>query len=152
MYGELCRERQGPSHSLGRRPANAPLPRATAGPTRVLGLARLKSKFVRDAAKLPPGLPLELQQEDRRKLDDAVFELFGVQNPRRRKDLIDRLYREVASHFRSIRIVEVQKMEQRRHGGGKDDVSQTELAVDAWNHADGEFQEPLPTWVEDENG
>ncbi len=43
-------------------------------------------------------------------------------------------------------------MEQRRHGGGKDDVSQTELAVDAWNHAHGEVREPLPTWVEDENG
>ncbi len=93
-----------------------------------------------------------MQQEDRRKLDDAVFELFGVQNPRRRKDLIDRLYREVAFHFRSIRIVEVQKMEQRRHGSGKDDVSQTELALDAWNHAVPEFQEPLPMWVEDENG
>jgi hypothetical protein len=107
---------------------------------------------VREAAKLPLGLPLELQQEDRRNLDDAVFELLGVQNPRQRKDLIDRLYREVAFHFRSIRIVEVQKMQQRRHGGGKDDVSQTELALDAWNHADGKFQEPLPTWAEDENG
>ena len=107
---------------------------------------------VREAAKLPLGLPLELQQEDRRNLDDAVFELLGVQNPRRRKDLIDRLYREVASHFRSIRIVEVQKMEQRRHGGGKDDVSQTELALDAWNHVGGELHEPLPTWAEAENG
>jgi hypothetical protein len=107
---------------------------------------------VREAAKLPLGLPLELQREDRRKLDDAVFELLGVQSPRRRKDLIYRLYREVASHFRSIRIVEVQKMEQRRHGGGKDDVSQTELALDAWNHVDGELHEPLPTWAEDENG
>jgi hypothetical protein len=43
-------------------------------------------------------------------------------------------------------------MEQRRQGGGKDDVSQTELALDAWNHADPEFQEPLPTWAEVENG
>jgi len=104
---------------------------------------------VREAAKLPLGLPLELQQEDRRNLDDAVFELLGVQSPKRRKDLVDRLYHEVASHFRSIRIVEVQKMEQRRHGGGKDDVSQTELALDAWNHVDGELHEPLPTWAED---
>jgi hypothetical protein len=107
---------------------------------------------VREAAKLPLSLPLELQQEDRRKLDDAVFELLGARNPRQRKDLIDRLYREVAFHFRSIRIVEVQKMEQRRHGGGKDDVSQTELSLDAWNHANPKFQEPLPTWVEVENG
>ena len=107
---------------------------------------------VRQAAKLPLGLPLELQQDDRRNLDDAVFELLVVQNPRRRKDLIDRLYREVAFHFRSIRLVEAQKMEQRRHGGGKDDVSQTELAVDAWNNLDGELHAPLPTWAEVENG
>ncbi len=103
---------------------------------------------VREAAKLPLGMPLELQRQDRRNLDDTVFELLGVRNPRWRKDLIDRLYREVASHFRSIRIVEVQKMEQRRHGG-KDDVSQTELALDAWNHLDGELHEPLPRWAED---
>ena len=104
---------------------------------------------VREAAKLPLGLPLELQQEDRRNLDDAVFELLGVQSPKRRKDLVDRLYHEVASHFRSIRIVEVQKMEQRRHGGGKDDVAQSELSLDAWNQRDPLIQEPLPTWTED---
>jgi len=107
---------------------------------------------VREAAKLPLGLPVELQQADRRELDDAVFELLGVQDRRRREELIDRLYREVAFHFRSIRIVEVQKMEQRRHGGGKDNVSQIELALDAWNHLDPEFQNPLSTWIEGENG
>jgi hypothetical protein len=105
---------------------------------------------VREAAKLPLGLPLELQQEDRRKLDDAVFELLGVQEPRRRDELIDRLYREVAFHFRSIRIVEVQKMEQRRQGGGKGNVSQMELALDAWNHLDADFQKPLSAWLEDQ--
>ena len=106
---------------------------------------------VREAAKLPLGLPLELQQEDRRNLDDAIFELLGVQSARRRKDLIDRLYREVASHFRSIRIVKVQKMEQRRRGGGKDDVAQAELATDAWNNSGPVVQVALPTWVEDDN-
>ena len=105
---------------------------------------------VREAAKLPLGLPFELQQADRRKLDDAVFELLGVQGRRRREELIDHLYREVALHFRSIRIVEVQKMEQRRHGGGRNSVSQTELAHDAWSHLDPEFQKPLSTWLDDQ--
>jgi hypothetical protein len=41
------------------------------------------------------GLPLELQQQDRRELDDAVFELLGVEDAKRRNSLIDRLYREV---------------------------------------------------------
>ena len=107
---------------------------------------------VREAAKLPLGLPLELRQADRRKLDDAVFELLGVQDRRRREELIGRLYREVALHFRSIRIVEVQKMEQRRHGGGRNSVSQTELAHDAWSHLDPEFQKPLSTWLDDQAG
>ncbi|MBZ5672075.1 MAG: N-6 DNA methylase [Acidobacteriia bacterium] len=107
---------------------------------------------VREAAKLPLGLPAELQQEDRRQLDDAVFELLGVQDPRRRRKLIDQLYREVALHFRSIRIVEVQKMEQRRHGGGKDNVSQMELALDAWDHLEPDLQKPLSSWLDEQTG
>jgi hypothetical protein len=104
---------------------------------------------VREAAKLPLGLPLELQREDRRELDDAVFELLGVADPRRREPLIDQLYREVALHFRSIRIVEVQKMEQRRQGGGKDKVSQHDLALDAWNELEPEWRQPLATWLKE---
>jgi N-6 DNA methylase len=102
---------------------------------------------VREAATLPLGLSQELQQEDRRELDNVVFELLGVADPQRRADLIDRLYREVAQHFRSIRIVEVQKMEQRRHGGGRDRVSQLELARDAWSELDSEWQTPLGIWL-----
>ncbi|MGH9752464.1 MAG: HsdM family class I SAM-dependent methyltransferase, partial [Blastocatellia bacterium] len=85
---------------------------------------------VREAANLPLGLPLELQQTDRRALDDAVFELLGVTDPQQRAELIDRLYREVAMHFRAVRIVEVQKMEQRRQGG-RTAVSANQLAQDA---------------------
>jgi N-6 DNA Methylase len=102
---------------------------------------------VRKAAQLPLGLARELQQEDRRGLDDAVFELLGVADSQRRSDLIDRLYREVAQHFRSIRIVEVQKMEQRRHGSGRDRVSQLELALDAWGELDPEWRMPLAVWI-----
>ena len=43
-------------------------------------------------------------------------------------------------------------MEQRRHGGGKDIVSQMELAHDAWSHLDPEFHKPLSTWLDDEAG
>jgi hypothetical protein len=107
---------------------------------------------VREAAKLPLGLSSELLQEDRRQLDNAVFELLGVQDARRREELIDRLYREVAFHFRSIRIVEVQKMEQRRHGGGKDKVSQMQLALDAWKHLAPELQKPLSEWLDEQSG
>lgn len=102
---------------------------------------------VREAADLPLSLPKELNQADRRALDDAVFELLGVADAGKRAYLIDRLYKETASHFRSIRIVEVQKMEQRRHGGSKDEVSQIELASDAWSALESEWQVPLRKWL-----
>jgi len=107
---------------------------------------------VREAAKLPLGLPDELQQPDRRQLDDAVFELLGVTDPRRREKLIDQLYREVAFHNRNIRIIEVQKMEQRRHGAGKDRTSQMELALDAWNELHADWRKPLSEWLEEQTG
>jgi hypothetical protein len=104
---------------------------------------------VHEAAKLPLGLPQELQQQDRRDLDDAVFELLGVTDRRRRQKLIDQLYREVAMHFRSIRIIEVQKMEQRR-GGGSSKVSPLQLALSAWDELDADLQKPLAVWLEEQ--
>jgi hypothetical protein len=101
---------------------------------------------VRLAAKEVLQLPLELQRQDRRELDDAVFELLGVRDPKRRSELIDRLYRELALHNRNIRIVEVQKMEQRRKSG-TERVSQMELAFDAWEHLEQDWRTPLPLWL-----
>jgi hypothetical protein len=101
------------------------------------------------AEKLPLILPTELEQDDRRELDDAVFELLGVSNEKRRKGLIDRLYREMAMHTRAVRVVEVQKMEQRRHGAATQTVSQLEVALDAWRALDSEWQEPLSQWLEE---
>lgn len=99
------------------------------------------------AEKLPLGLPEELEKEDRRQLDDAVFELLGVSNSKRRQGLVDRLYREMTLHTRAIRVVEVQKMEQRRHGVGTERISQLDLALDAWQHVEPEWQQPLSEWL-----
>ncbi|MBI1762776.1 MAG: hypothetical protein HYR56_15180 [Acidobacteria bacterium] len=101
---------------------------------------------MREAAKLPLGLPRELQQADRRALDDAVFELLGVTDAQERAALIDRLYREVALHFRAIRIVEVQKMEQRRQSN-RTAVSANQLAQDAWTELEAHWQQPLHEWL-----
>jgi len=106
---------------------------------------------VREAAKLPLGLPLELQQADRRALDDAVFELLGVTDAQQRAELIDRLYREVALHFRAVRIIEVQKMEQRRQGG-RTTVSANQLAQDAWEELEAKWRQPLSEWLASQNG
>lgn len=102
---------------------------------------------VREAAKLPLQLPAELKQQDRRSLDDAVFELLGVTDRERRNSLIDRLYREVALHFRAVRIVEVQKMEQRRQGAAGRDVSAIDLATDAWHDLEENLRTPLSSWL-----
>ena len=102
---------------------------------------------VREAAMLPLRLPEELKQADRRQLDDAVLQLLGVQSATRRLQILDRLYLEVTTYFRNIRIVEVQKMEQRRHGGGRDAVSVPALAADAWGELSPELQGSIPDWL-----
>lgn len=101
---------------------------------------------VHEAAKRPLQLPRELQQPDRYELDDAVFELLGVKEAKRRKSLIEQLYREVAQHHRDIRIIEVQKMEQRR-GGGHTRISISQLALSAWEELDDDFQRPVGAWL-----
>jgi hypothetical protein len=101
------------------------------------------------AEKLPLSVPKELERDDRRRLDDAVFELLGVGSAKRRSELVDRLYHEMTLHTRAIRVMEVQKMEQRRHGGATKKVSHLEVAQDAWQALEPEWQEPLSHWLEE---
>jgi hypothetical protein len=102
---------------------------------------------VRVAAEQPPELPKELRQPDRRELDDAVWELLGVSDAGERRRLTDELYWEVAQHFRSIRIVEVRKMEQRRRGMSRETVSAEDLSESAWLDVPAGYREPLPEWL-----
>lgn len=94
----------------------------------------------------PLMLSHELQQPDRRRLDDAVFEMLGVSDPKERERLIDRLYEATARHFREIRVVEIEKMEQRAKSDGRRfDVH--DLAADIWDAAALEDATPLAEWV-----
>lgn len=88
----------------------------------------------------------ELKQPDRRALDEAVFELLGVSDPRRRRELVDRLHTETALHFRQIRVVEIQKMEQRKKSVARG-FSAEELAADLWDAAELEDLLPLKEWM-----
>ncbi len=97
-------------------------------------------------AEGPIEMPNELKQADRRELDDAVFELLSVADPRRRKELVDRLYEETALHFRQIRVVEIQKMEQRRKSATSR-FSAEELAADLWDAAELNDLTPLKEWI-----
>jgi len=97
-------------------------------------------------AEKPIGLPTELQMPDRRALDLAVFELLGVTDATERETLCNELYRETAAHFRQIRVVEIQKQEQRGRSEGRA-FRTDELASDLWDSLTGEDKQPLGEWL-----
>jgi hypothetical protein len=103
-------------------------------------------EIARDIAKRDLKLPHELTQQDRRNLDDAVFEILGVANADERAKLIDRLYEETARHFRDVRVTEIQKMEDRRTGGSAK-FAVADHAADAWDALDLTDLIPLAEWV-----
>lgn len=101
---------------------------------------------IRKLAEKPIALPQELRMPDRRALDLAVFELLGVDDSNEREKLCDELYYETAKHFRQIRIVEVQKQEQR--AGDEDrEFRNDELAADLWDGLPPEDKQPLADWI-----
>jgi len=103
----------------------------------------------RKIAEGPIVLPEELQKQDRRALDDAVFELIGIGTPDRRKQMVNRLYEETARHFRQIRVVEIQKMEQRSAAGGRR-FGADELDADAWDAMEADDVRPLREWLSEQ--
>jgi len=100
----------------------------------------------RRIASGPLVLSEELQKADRRELDDAIFELLGVGDPKERARLIDRLYEATARHFREIRVVEIEKMEQRAKSDRRR-LSINDLASDIWDAAELEDVVSLKEWI-----
>jgi hypothetical protein len=94
----------------------------------------------------PLALSQELHQPDRRDLDDAVFELLGVSDPKERDELVGRLYEATAWHFREIRVVEIEKMQQRAKSNSQR-FSIHDLAADVWDAAALQDATPLAEWV-----
>ncbi len=88
----------------------------------------------------------ELRQSDRRDLDDAVFELLGVTNATERRRLVEELHAQTAGYFREIRVVEIEKQEQRSRSANRK-FSVQELAADAWDAAELEDTTPLVEWL-----
>jgi hypothetical protein len=103
-------------------------------------------KRARKLAEKPIGLPAELTMKDRRALDLAVFELLGVTDAGQREALCDDLYRETAAHFRQIRVVEIQKQEQRAETAGRE-FRTDELAADLWDSLSEAERQPLGEWL-----
>jgi hypothetical protein len=99
-----------------------------------------------ELAERPLELSIELRRSDRRALDDAAFELLGVNDAFDREKMVNRLYEETALHFRAVRVTEIQKMEDRA-SGGKSRLVVTDLAADAWDALDEVDMNPLRDWV-----
>ena len=99
-------------------------------------------------AEKPVDLPKELTMTDRRALDLAVFELLGVSDPKEREKLCAELYYETAAHFRRIRVVEIQKQEQRSKSEGRS-FRTDEIAADLWDALSPEEKQPLIKWIAD---
>jgi hypothetical protein len=110
------------------------------------------AEHVKELAQRPISLSQELRQPDRRELDDAVLEMLGVDDCDKRRKLLEELYLETARHYRQIRIVEVQKMEQRgRASGGK--FSAADLALSIWHSLPPEVtNEPVLQWLSNVTG
>jgi hypothetical protein len=104
------------------------------------------SERAKKLAENPIELPEELKQPDRRALDLAVFELLGVSNASEREKLVDELHWETANHFRQIRIVEIQKQEQRAKSEGRE-FRTDELAADLWDSLQDDEKQPLAAWM-----
>jgi methylase of polypeptide subunit release factors len=92
-------------------------------------------KEARRIAEGPLVFAAELEKEDRNALDDAVFEALGVSSPKERLNLKKKLYEAIALHFRKIRVVEIEKMEQRSKTDDKR-INLHDLIQDIWDAAD----------------
>ena len=101
---------------------------------------------IKRLAQNPIGSPQELKMVDRRALDLAVFEVLGVAGAAERERLCDELYRETAQHFRQVRVMEVQKQEQRAKAEGRE-FRTDELAADLWDGLPEEDKQPLLQWI-----
>lgn len=102
-------------------------------------------------AEEPIKLPWELQQPDRRALDLAVLELLGVSDAKEREKLCDELYHETAAHFRQIRIVEIQKQQQRAKADDRE-FQTDELVADLWDSLAPDEKQPLAEWFAVQSG
>jgi hypothetical protein len=92
-------------------------------------------------------LPTELRQEDRRELDECVFELIGVTNRQERKKLVDELYRVTTEYYRYQRTQDIQAMENRAGNNGRRFDAQ-DLAGSIWlSLPEGEQGPAVAEWI-----
>ncbi|MGD0351138.1 MAG: N-6 DNA methylase [Verrucomicrobiota bacterium] len=104
-------------------------------------------ELMREILREPPKLPLELQQPDRRELDNCVLELIGVANAKEREKLLDELYLETTKYYRYQRTQDIQAMEDRAGNNGRR-LGAHDLAESIWHSlTDAERGVNIPEWI-----
>jgi hypothetical protein len=104
-------------------------------------------ELMRQILSRPPELPIELQQPDRRELDDCVLELIGVSNPKERQELLDELYVETTMYYRYQRTQDIQAMADRAGNNGRR-LGAHDLAESIWHSlSDAERGVNVPEWL-----
>lgn len=103
--------------------------------------------LMREILARPVELSKELQQADRRDLDDAVFEMIGIKNKRDRTRLLEELYAQTAGYYRHQRTLEIQGMRNRANANRKQ-MSPRDLAASVWDSLTPEERgEPIADWI-----
>jgi hypothetical protein len=104
-------------------------------------------EVMREILAKPPQLPKELEQADRRELDDCVLELIGVTDSRKREKLLDELYLETTKYYRYQRTQDIQAMEDRAGNHGRR-LGAQDLAESIWHSlTEGERGPAVPEWI-----
>lgn len=104
-------------------------------------------EIMREILKSSPELPKELRHQDRRDLDDCVFELIGVTDPKQREQLLNALYQETTNYYRYQRTQDIQAMEN-RSGAKPHRLGPQDLAESIW-HAlpPDQTSPPITEWI-----
>lgn len=102
---------------------------------------------MRELLAAPFELPAELQQKDRRELDDAVFELLGEKDAAKRAALIDELYTVTTEYYRYQRTQDIQSMENRA-GQSRQRIGAADLAGSIWDSLETADKQTLQEFLE----
>ncbi|MDI6773966.1 MAG: N-6 DNA methylase [Verrucomicrobiota bacterium] len=106
-------------------------------------------QHMREILARPVELSRELQQSDRRMLDDAVFEMIGVNDATHRARTLDELYIETARYYRYQRAQDIQTSENRAEAG-RGQIGPRDLAASVWDSLSAEEKgQPVADWIKD---
>lgn len=112
---------------------------------------RIQTAFADMRRRETQNLVDELGLPDRQALDDAVFELLGVDDPRERTRLREELYNATRALYQSLRHVEVQATHNRSRTARRSKVSPHDIAMEIWDRLERDWIRRFPSGFHPEN-